>query len=417
MISFYKGQHNMLRSTDDEKEKLKKITEQIVQTLNAQNVSFLLGSGCSSCYRDNHEVGIPTMKPLAKKFIDEHATSLEAEFTSLSININDYSNNLEKLMEVLYAANYYFNKAIVKATEQKKAIEKIIREVKNFIVAQCGKKSLQHDESPVKKIYQNFYRKLSLRDKNLPSPWIFTTNYDVFNEIALDSIGIPFTNGFNGVIERCFNPAVFRYTLSQELGISSKKWTTVDSYIYLCKLHGSINWIEEGSGLFPIKEKQSFEDITQSENRIMIYPTPQKTSSSFSAPYSDLFREFQSRLLQEQNVLICLGYSFGDEHVNNIIFRALTIPTFRLIILADPNDISNENICKLQELNDPRIWIIGGELEVDNESSNQLHYFDNFVSKILPNSEDNEIEKSTAAVLERFLTLKTSKQNDGEVNE
>jgi hypothetical protein len=32
-----------------------------------------------------------------------------------------------------------------------------------------------------------------------------------------------------------------------------------------------------------------------------------------------------------------MGYAFGDEHINNIIYQALTIPTFGLVIFVDPN--------------------------------------------------------------------------------
>jgi len=42
-------------------------------------------------------------------------------------------------------------------------------------------------------------------------------------------------------------------------------------------------------------------------------------------------REFQSRIVREQSVLITAGHAFGDEHLNNIIYQALTIPTFRLV--------------------------------------------------------------------------------------
>ena len=92
---------------------------------------------------------------------------------------------------------------------------------------------------------------------------------------------------------------------------------------------------------------------------MMIFPTPAKQNSSLGSPYADLFREFQSRIVREQSVLITAGYAFGDEHLNHIIYQALTIPTFRLIIFAEPD--SDGEIGKLRDLNDPRIWIIGGD--------------------------------------------------------
>ena len=67
------------------------------------------------------------------------------------------------------------------------------------------------------------------------------------------------------------------------------------------------------------------------DSRVMIYPTPMKQNASFGSPYSDLFREFQARIVRDQSVLVVVGYSFNDEHVNNLIYQALTIPTFRLV--------------------------------------------------------------------------------------
>ena len=98
------------------------------------------------------------------------------------------------------------------------------------------------------------------------------------------------------------------------------------------KLHGSITWTEDAHGLFPSRELWP----THAPSKVMIFPTPAKQNSSLGSPYMDLFREFRSRIVREQSVLITAGYSFGDEHLNNIIYQALTIPTFRLIIFVDP---------------------------------------------------------------------------------
>jgi hypothetical protein len=43
----------------------------ISEAMNAKNVAFLLGAGCSSLMKDGKEVGIPTMAPLAKEFCGE----------------------------------------------------------------------------------------------------------------------------------------------------------------------------------------------------------------------------------------------------------------------------------------------------------------------------------------------------------
>jgi hypothetical protein len=91
--------------------------------------------------------------------------------------------------------------------------------------------------------------------------------------------------------------------------------------------------------------------------------------------------------MQTNNVLITLGYSFSDEHINNLIYQAFTIPSFRLIVIGDIEN--NEKFKKLKELDDPRIWIIGGKMD----DSTNLHYFKGFVDHILPDLSNDDIDK------------------------
>lgn len=101
--------------------------------------------------------------------------------------------------------------------------------------------------------------------------------------------------------------------------------------------------------------------------------------------------------MREQSVLITVGYAFGDEHLNNIIYQALTIPTFRLIMFFAPG--AGAEIAKLRALGDPRIWIIGGEGE---KPGAKAHYFDTIINDFLPDrpSEriDDAVQKLVAAM-------------------
>lgn len=271
------------------------------------------------------------------------------------------------------------------------AIAKAIR----YILQSCTDGAFSKGDDAVCGIYQAFYRKLIYRDRALPRSWIFTTNYDLFNETAMDRLGIPYCNGFSGTVERRFNPATFRYSLAEQLDITNRKWTAVDSFVYLCKLHGSVNWIEESKGLFPIREVQR---ASADAGRVMIYPTPAKQNASFGSPYSDLFREFQARIVRDQSVLFVLGYGFTDEHVNNIIFQALTIPTFRMIAFVPPD--GGGVIGQLRELADPRVWIVGG---AGASEGRKAHYFDTFVEKFMPEPPSNKVDTAVAKVLHTLI--------------
>ena len=346
---------------------VEKVRKALAESLNARNVAFLLGAGCSSSRINDKEVGVPTMEPLAMEFMKEreaddasYPTLAERELLlrdfGIDISSTKYSSNLERLMEILFSLRFALSySSRDSATTHLESVESMIKKVQAFLWTKCTSGAFANGDDTVMALYEAFYRKLVLRDRSLPRPWVFTTNYDLFNETAMDRIGLPYANGFSGVIERRFNPATFRYALAEQLDLTSRKWSAVDGFVYLCKLHGSISWTEDNHGLFPIRETV----VSQDPGNVMIYPTPAKQNASLGSPYADLFREFQSRIVREQSVLFTMGYAFGDQHINNIMYQALTIPTFRLVIFVDPT-LEGE-VAKLRALNDPRIWIIGGD--------------------------------------------------------
>lgn len=455
---------NFVRAGDAEPEDLdwdrgiEVARQAISESINARNIAFLLGAGCSSLMRDGKELGIATMAPLAREFCRESLGARGPEFhdspaVALSAHLQDdaidtgvadeaeddddlvsegaeptaahahdvstepqswrlskeeleyleghgidiggeYGRNLEKLMEVLFAHRFVLGRNVSTAARPAGAlVASMIEKVQSFLWTRVTKGAFSNDDTSVRDLYEQFYKKLVLRDRSLPRPWVFTTNYDVFNEIAMDRLGIPYANGFAGVVERRFNPATFRYALAEQLDIANRKWVAVDAFVYLCKLHGSVTWTEDDRGLFPIREVWP----PPNADRMLIYPTPAKQNSSLASPYADLFREFQSRVVREQSVLITVGYAFGDEHVNNIIYQALTIPTFRLIIFADPT--MGGEIAKLRQLRDPRIWIIGGD---GPTGGSRAHYFDTVVEHFMPQRPSDRIDEAVRRVLQQM---------------
>ena len=404
----------------------------ISEAMNAKNIAFLLGAGCSSLMKDKKELGIATMAPLAKEFCGETIEARAAGFYSdpptagavpapwrltkdeldyldaLGVNLaKDYSRNLERLMEVLFAQRFVLRQSENPDLHPYRAVlDGIIKKVQDFLWTRVTQGAFATEgDTTVRDLYERFYKKLVLRDRSLPRPWVFTTNYDHFSELAMDRLGIPYANGFSGVVERRFNPAIFRYALAEQLDVASRKWTAVDAFVYLCKLHGSVTWTEDDHGLFPIKEVWP----PESTNQMLIYPTPAKQNSSLGSPYADLFREFQSRIVREQSVLITAGYAFGDEHLNNIIYQALTIPTFRLVIFAAPD--TDGEIAKLRALRDPRIWIIGGNGPADGT---RAHYFDMIVEHFMPQRPSDRIDDAVRKVLSELAPKRDDETKDGE---
>ena len=399
----------------------------------------MLGSGCSSYKIEGQEIGIPTMAPMAKEFygLSNFEENKEWLLSKLKIDVKDknFEENLEAFLSVLHSLSFYhskinneadeedqkinqvineadeearkINQVINEADEEARKINQVIKEARNFILEKClNEKNKDKRDSELLEVYKTFYKKLLTRNSTLPRLNIFTTNYDLYSERAMDSLGIHYANGFTGGISKYFNPTIFNYALAEKMDLSQSKWNVIDNFFYLYKIHGSVNWVEnddEGK-LFKIQEIQdaTFNTLKDKET-VMIHPTPLKYNASLGSPYSDLFREFQKKLMQNNNILVTIGYSFSDEHINNLIFQAFTIPSFRLIIIGDPSPYDNKdtNITKLQKLDDSRIWIIGGK----NKENESLHYFKGFVNEILPDLTNEDLDKKLESTINNLKDL------------
>lgn len=415
-VALFKGARNVaLVEGELSQDPLPLVRKDVADVMNTKNLAFLFGSGCSSARNGGgEEVGIPTMQPMASSFLG----SVDGKYritktdrarlkSALGLNLEDerFSKNLEALMEVLYGFQF-----ALKGTERPAmqgilaVVEKVIGNIRDYILEVCTSGPFSAGDDTVLRTYEQFYRRLIQRDRALARPWVFTLNYDLFHETAMDRLGIPYINGFLGSVERRFNPAVFRYSLSEQMDLASRKWSSVDSLVYFAKLHGSVSWESRDDGLFPVVETAP--SLIERE-RLLIYPTPSKQNASFASPYSDMFREFQTRVARDQSVLITLGYSFSDEHVNNIIFQALTIPTFRLVAFVDPS--ANEMVQRLRELNDPRIWIVGTEKK---DAAWKAHYFANFVDDFMSAEGADPSDTAINLVLKRLLDRSTTESDD-----
>jgi len=419
LINFRKGSKDEFAKLQAEAEfddRTEIIRRNLAEVFGSKNLSFLIGSGCSSFKQGEEEFGIPTMGPMAQEFqntfqtlpglpsANSYVTSRQktALLDKLGIDLGhqDFHWNLERMMEVLMTA-HQFCKTSCKDDLQDALVtlEEVIAGVKKFILQKCTEGRFAQGDDSVVSLYRRFYQTLSTRSRGLAPSWVFTTNYDLFNERAMDRSSIPYSNGFSGTVERRFNPATYRRALAEQLDISSKRWAAVDGYVHFCKLHGSVNWTEEQAGLFPIRE--SAEKLDPTQDRVMIYPTPSKQTASFGSPYSDMFREFQRQIVQDQSVLFVMGFSFGDEHINNIIFQGLTLPGFRLIAFLNPDDANNPVTKELAALGDPRIWFIWG---TDETTQKKAHYFDTIVQDLMPSSADQKEDQAIEKVFKKLLS-------------
>ncbi|HEY8936085.1 MAG TPA: SIR2 family protein [Cyclobacteriaceae bacterium] len=212
--------------------------------------------------------------------------------------------------------------------------------------------------------HEKFIRALLQRPLNLRRANIFTANYDLAFEYAFDRLGVHYIDGFAGFHKRYFKPETFEFDLFYPGSTTSGKVQRIEKVVRYFKLHGSLSWVNsekrDANNLYGIEE-MPLKLITElkKNGEIIVYPSAVKKSYTLDLPYSELFRQFASTITQSQSLLVTVGYAFADEHFNDIIFQALSNPTFTLVII-DFKGTDNASIQRIKDLNDSRIIILQG---------------------------------------------------------
>ena len=163
--------------------------------------------------------------------------------------------------------------------------------------------SLPEKETP----YHRLAKWVGSIDRKAPIV-IFTTNYDLLMEQAMDSLEVPYFDGFVGSRRPFFD------LKAVEDNLIPLHWTR------LWKVHGSINWYSE--------KKQSRVKVYRSseikeEASRLIYPSHLKYDESRKMPYLALIDQLNRFIREKSSFLILSGYSFGDNHLNGTIVNAL----------------------------------------------------------------------------------------------
>ena len=392
-IKLYQGTTELTEKQKDDSKALEFIKQKLSDLFNMKNIHFLFGAGTSAG-------AIPTMKELISRIEAQLKTTQKEKFKNLKKN----NENLEEILGVLYSKRAY-NKGI---QEEDGETEKLIEIIEKTIFEEINIDFSSGNALKILEIYKKFYQIITYRNKDLARVNIFTTNNDLFNEKALDNLNINYNNGFGGGLERFFNPSRFDFTFSKKIENGIEKYEPLDNMVYLYKLHGSINWIEaEGNSFFNIKE---IIIPNKDEDNILIYPNPLKQGKSLTTPYTDIFREFQKKLLLDHSVLFVVGYGFNDEHINNIIYQALSSNSSLSVVVFSNCDVEDLKDCKkaIFNVDDKRIYkIFGKDNKIFGKDKDKIiHYFDYIVGNLIPDLNENQ-DKS---ILEEFTKALSKKE-------
>ncbi len=133
-----------------------------------------------------------------------------------------------------------------------------------------------------------------------------------------------FTLNYDKCIESNSNNKGFEFNFERGFDCNNRKWNyklfdvfpDSDIDVYLYKLHGSIDWKRD-----PKTKIVSYSDSIP-QNPDIIFGTQNKLS--YSDPYLFLFSQFRHYTLNAK-LIVCIGYSFADEHINGLIEQALKL--------------------------------------------------------------------------------------------
>lgn len=287
------------------------ILEEIREVAVSKNVNFLIGSGCSA-----DAIGLMSKYWTKAKSRNKHKLPKESAGGA-------HCKDCEKLG----------NKLLLKEVSR---ISKII------LKPSMGKGQTLNNIKTVSCSYEAFIREvISLMNRtnsrqNPKNINIFTTNYDLFIEDALDKVSkneiFVINDGARGYFKRILDSSNFNRTVSYR-GPSNNYVDEIPS-ISLIKPHGSVNWEKTVDEEIEIEIKTGVVD-----NPVVVNPDGHESRATFEENYfHDMLRIFQIELDKPQSVLFVVGFSFQDKHIVKMMQRALRNKELNVYIFCYSNN-------------------------------------------------------------------------------
>ena len=302
----------------------------------SKNIGFFFGAGTSCA------LGIPdivqltqevetTLKGNEAKTFGIIKADLKTLIKGRDVNIEDILNQLRNIREL---------------TKESKT--------KNY-QGVCGKDAATADGEICKAIYQIIIKKESSASLNSTKrffAWynllnrdftkeVFTTNYDLVIEKSLETSEIPYFDGFVG----SFEPFFWQESVDHQ----AKHGDLTKNWIRLWKIHGSLSWfwkyseITKSQRIIRIGNIGSVADI---KNELVIYPSKDKYDTSRKQPFIAYFDRMRDYLLGGELLFVCTGYSFSDQHINEILFNCMRQNNRLFVIVFFYKDADVETLHK-----------------------------------------------------------------------
>lgn len=263
-----------------------------------KQVGLLLGAGVSKA------CGLPNIEDITREVKSGITNVKFKELLNDKDTVENILNKTQQLKALLESGK-------VINTLKEKSILKLEKSIKQTIF-----KELSVDIET-----ENFYKLvlwLNFINRDYEKE-IYTLNYDLLVEKALEKASLPYFSGFIGNVK----PFFITDSVDDFQGIYVKQ-----SWVKLWKLHGSLNFVKGSDDRIYIDNDKN----TASEN-LLIYPSMDKYLSSRKAPYISYLDRFRKYLVDKEKIVFVLGYSFGDDHINEVIVNGLN-NNHRLSVIA-----------------------------------------------------------------------------------
>lgn len=301
----------------------------------SKNIGFFFGAGTSCA------LGIPNVEQLTSKIETKLTDDLLSNFklvkndletfiTVRKVNIEDILNQVRRIREL---TNETTKKYEGVSGVNAKLLDKEICTIIYDIIAE------KEDLAKIDKT-KKFFAWLSLLNRDFTKE-VFTTNYDLIIEKSLEASHIPYFDGFVGSYE----PFFWQESIDQF--VSRNDMT--QNWIRLWKIHGSLSWFWKED---PINNSQriirigKIDNIKDEEIELVIYPSKEKYDSSKKQPFIAYFDRLKNYLLSGELLFVFTGYSFSDQHINEIIFNCLRQNNRLTVLVFFFQDSEVENISK-----------------------------------------------------------------------
>ena len=401
--AYYLGASSVPLKTEEDGARL---IQRLRQYLELRNLTVLIGNGCSLPLGSPRIDCVANFKselsaePYRLKDNDHQARALETLEALLSkageLGVEPLLtilSNIQANEQLLHQSATVKGKIVLSADAQ--LLEQLL---KKWLYLKCKVLSATSEQNL--RFHEELFRRILLRSTTLPRAKIFTLNYDLLIERALDNLGVLYFDGFLGSINRTLRTESYHYDLYYPGETTEGRVTRVDRVLHLYKLHGSINWRRRSTNALDVIINHGNPD-EEEYGDVMIYPSPLKATEMNGYPYSEMFRHFSAQIHQPQSALLVIGYRFQDSHVNRLIYQALSIPSFVLIIvtpqITEPDvfgSVTDEHeIWRLTQIDSKRIAVIvGGQKDTGGKYTSGAGTLQEFSTKWMPDISELNVE-------------------------